>query len=98
MKIRKAIQNVEIWVILRVDVTQSYRKHVSILYCFQVIASYLSKVAYFNQPYLHLSLEFCLDLWYLKTRVPGWHCLSDSRVSRFDAILGPDFKTFLRSS
>jgi len=52
--------------------------YVSILYCFHVIASYLSKVAYFNLPNLHLVLpsglgvtpfEFHTHLWYQKTIV-----------------------------
>jgi len=51
---------------------------VSILYRFQVITNYLSKVANFNLPHLHLAprlgltpFEFRRDLWQQKTRVPG---------------------------
>jgi len=50
---------------------------VSILYCFRDIASYLSKVADFDPPHLHLGLtpvEFRGDLWHQKTRVPGLSC------------------------
>jgi len=43
--------------------------------------SYLSKVANFNLPHLQLvpplgvtPFEFCQDLWYQKTRVPGILC------------------------
>jgi len=32
-----------------------HRNYTFISYCFQVIASYLSKVAYFDLPHLHLS-------------------------------------------
>jgi len=44
------------------------------------IASYLSKVANFNLPHLHLALpfrvtlfEFHQDFWHQKTRVTGYH-------------------------
>jgi len=53
--------------------TTSYltnRNHASILYCFRDIASYLSEVADFNPPHLHLApppgmipVEFRGDLW-----------------------------------
>ena len=50
----------------------------SILYHFRDIVSYLSKVADFDPPHLHLAppqgvtpVEFCGDLWQQKTRVPG---------------------------
>jgi len=50
----------------------------SILYRFRDIASYLSKVADFNPPHLHLAppqvftpVEFRGDFWRHKTRVPG---------------------------
>ena len=50
----------------------------SILYRFRDIASYLSKVADFNPPHLHLvsaqgltTVEFDGDLWRRKTRVTG---------------------------
>jgi len=52
-----------------------------ILYRFRDIASYLSKVADFDPPHLHLAppqgvipVEFCGDLWHTKTRVPGLSC------------------------
>jgi len=52
-----------------------------IFYRFRVIASYLSKVANFNLPHLHLALplgvtplEFCRDFRRQKTRVPGLSC------------------------
>ena len=52
-----------------------------ILYRFRDIASYLSKVADFDPPHLHLlppqgviPVEFRGDLWHQKTRVPGLSC------------------------
>jgi len=57
------------------------RNHASILYGFRDIAGYLSKVADFDQPHLHLTppkgvipVEFRGDLWQPKTRVPGLSC------------------------
>ena len=54
------------------------RNHASILYRFRDIASYLSKVADFDPPHLHLAppqgvtpVEFRRDLWHQKTKVPG---------------------------
>ena len=54
------------------------RNYVSIFYRFRDIASYLSKVADFDPPHLHLAppqgvtpVEFRGDLWHQKTRVPG---------------------------
>jgi len=54
---------------------------VSNLYCFQVIVSYLLKVADFNLHQLHLAtslgvtlFKFCQDLWHQKIRVPGQSC------------------------
>jgi len=53
----------------------------SILYRFRDIASYLSKVADFNPPHLHLAppqgltpVEFRVDLWHQKTRIPVQSC------------------------
>jgi len=53
----------------------------SILYRFRDIASYLSKIADFDPPHLHLAplqgvipVEFRGDLWHQKTRVPGLLC------------------------
>jgi len=50
-------------------------EYVSVLYRFRDIAGYLSKVADFNPPHLHLTqgftaVEFSGDLWRQKTRVP----------------------------
>jgi len=57
------------------------KNHASILYRFRDIASYLSKVADFDPPHLHLALpqevipvEFRGDLWHPKTRVPVILC------------------------
>jgi len=54
---------------------------VSILYHFRDIAGYLSKVADFDPPHLHLAppqgvtpVEFRGYLWHKKTRVPGLLC------------------------
>jgi len=54
---------------------------VSIFYRFRDIAVYLSKVADFDPPHLHLvppygvtPVEFRGDLWHQKTRVPGLLC------------------------
>jgi len=55
--------------------------HASILHCFRDIASYLSKVADFNPPRLHLPppvgvtpVEFRADLWHQEIRVPELLC------------------------
>jgi len=57
------------------------RNYVSIFYRFRDIAGYLSKVADFDPPHLHLAppkgvtpVEFRRDLWCQKTRVPGLSC------------------------
>ena len=57
------------------------RNYVSILYRFRDIAGYLSKVADFDPPHLHLVLpqgvtlvEFRGDLWLQKTKVTGLSC------------------------
>ena len=57
------------------------RNYVSIFYRFRDIAGYLSKVADFDPPHLHLTppqgvipVEFRGDLWHQKTRVPGLSC------------------------
>jgi len=58
----------------------------SIMYCFRVIASYLSEVTDFNLPHMHFTspldvipFEFCGDLSRKKTRVPrllrGFACM-----------------------
>ena len=54
------------------------RNHASILYGFRDTAGYLSKVADFDPPHLHLAppqgvtpVKFRGDLWLQKTRVPG---------------------------
>ena len=53
----------------------------SIFYRFRDIAGYLSKVADFDSPHLHLTppqgvipVEFHGDLWHQKTRVTGLSC------------------------
>jgi len=54
---------------------------VFIFYRFRDIAGYLSKVADFDPPHLHLAppqgiipVEYHGDLWHQKTRVPGLLC------------------------
>jgi len=74
--------------------TTSYltnRNHASILYCFRDIASYLSEVADFNPPHLHLAppqgmipVEFRGDLWC---------CLCDPKFSRFSRTPAYDGQT-----
>jgi len=56
--------------------------YAAILYRFRDIASYLSKIAHFNPPHLHLAsplgvttVEFRGDLWRQKTRVAGLSCV-----------------------
>jgi len=77
------MQNVEIWVVCGLQATKGHRQlnhliehmfnfnrnYASILHNFQVIASYLPKVAYFDLPHLHLLLalgvipvKFCQGL------------------------------------
>jgi len=55
--------------------------YTSVLYRFQVIVSYSTKVTYVHLPHLHLAstlgvtpVEFRPDLWYQKTNVPGLLC------------------------
>jgi len=64
------------------------RNYASILHIFRVIASYLSKVAYFNLPHLHLApplgdpVRISRDLGDRK-RVPWaivWRCFRDSTI------------------
>jgi len=71
-------------------------------YRFRVIASYLSKVADFNLPHLHLAplmwvtrFEFRGDVWRQKTRVRAIMscCLRDPIFSRFDKIPACDGRT-----
>jgi len=57
------------------------RNSVSIFYRFRDTAGYLSKVADFDPPHLHLApsygvtpVEFRGDLWLKKTRFPGISC------------------------
>ena len=57
------------------------RNYVSIFYRFRDITGYLSKVADFDPPHLHLAppyrvtpVEFRGNLWHQKTRVPGVSC------------------------
>jgi len=70
------------------------RSHASILYRFRDIASYLSKVADFDSPHLHLAppqrvipVEFRGDLWHLKTRVPGLSCGVVCVILRFAVLV-----------
>jgi len=64
------------------DFSRNYMyMYVSIFYRFRDIASYLSKVAFFDPPHLHLAppqgvtpVEFRVDLWRQKTRLPGLSC------------------------
>ena len=69
---------------------------VFILCHFPVIASYLSKVAYFYLPHLHLVpllgvllFEFCRDLWRQQSSscTIVRRCLRDPKFSRFDTIV-----------
>jgi len=62
----------------------------SIVYRFRVIGSYLSKVAYFDQPYLHLSLRWgwprsnfveIFGIKILESLAIVWCCLFDSAFS-----------------
>ena len=70
--------------------------HLSVLYRFRVIESYLSKVANFNIHHLHFApplrvtpfdIELCRDFRHQKTRIPAWaivwRCLRDPTLSRF---------------
>jgi len=52
------------------------RNYTSILYCFQVIASYLLKVAHLHlaAPFGLTAFKFCGDLWHKKTSVSGLSC------------------------
>jgi len=57
------------------------RNYVFIFYHFRDIAGYLSKVADFDPPHLHLAppqgvipVEFHGDIWHQKTRVPELSC------------------------
>ena len=57
------------------------RNYAYILYRFRDIASYLSKVADFDPPHLHLApsqgvipVEFRTDLWHQKARLPALSC------------------------
>jgi len=66
---------------IRLPILDFNRNHASILYRFRPIASYLSKVADFDPPHLHLApppgvapVEFRGDLWHQKTTVPGLSC------------------------
>ena len=61
--------------------TTSYSTLIETMYRFRHIASYLSKVADFDRPHLHLAppqgviqVEFRGDLWHQKTRIPELSC------------------------
>ena len=79
------------------------RNYVSIFYRFRDIAGYLSKVADFDPPHLHLAprqgvtpVEFRGDLWHQKTRVFGGIvccCLCDLTFSRFSRTPNCDGQT-----
>ena len=63
-------------------------------YRFRDIARYLSKVADFDPPHLHLvppqgvtPVEFRGDLWHQKTRVPGLSCGVVCVVLRFGVLV-----------
>ena len=66
----------------------------SIFYRFRDIAGYLSKVAYFDPPHLHLAppygvtpVEFRGDLWHQKARVPGLSCGIVCVILRFALLV-----------
>ena len=70
------------------------RNYVSIFYRFRDIAGYLSKVADFDPPHLHLALpygvtpvEFRGDLWRQKTRVPALSCGVVCMILRFVVLV-----------
>jgi len=78
------------------------RNYVSIFYRFRDVTSYLSKVADFHPPHLHLAplygvipVEFRGDLWYQKTRVHELSCgfLRDPTLSRFSRTPTCDRRT-----
>jgi len=67
---------------------------VSIFRRFRDIAGYLSKVADFDPPHLHLAppqgvipVEFRGDLWLQKTRVPGLSCGVVCVILRFAVLV-----------
>ena len=70
------------------------RNYVSILYRFRDIAGYLSKVADFDPPHLHLvppqgvtPVEFRGDLWHHKTRVPRLSCSAICVILRLAVLV-----------
>ena len=61
---------------------------------YEIIAGYLSKVADFDPPHLHLAppygvipVEFRGDLWLQKTRVPGLSCGVVCVILRFAVLV-----------
>jgi len=67
---------------------------VSIFYRFRDIAGYLSKVADFDLPHLHLAppqgvipIEFRGDIWHQKTIVPGLSCGFVYVILRFAVLV-----------
>ena len=70
------------------------RNYVSIFYRFRDIAGYLSKVADFDPPHLHLAtpqavtpVEFRGDLWHQKIRVPRVSCGVVCAILRFAVLV-----------
>ena len=66
----------------------------SIFYRFRDIAGYLSKVADFDPPHLHLAppkgvtpVEFRGYIWHQKTRVPGLSCGVVCVILRFTVLV-----------
>jgi len=97
----KATQNVEIAVVwsayyVLFDFNRNYE---SILYRSHVIGSYLSKVTYFNLPYLHLAPPLGMaplnlqDFWHQSPCDIVRRCLRNSMFSRFDTITACDIQT-----
>ena len=81
LEVTKVIGNIAIRQTTYDSLFDFNRNYASILYRFQVIARFSSKVTNFNRPHLHLSppqgviaFEFRHDIWHQKTRVMGLSC------------------------